>query len=71
MECEICNYKFTTILEGKVHYREKHNIKGFITCCKRKFYRRSTAIEHIVQHINPEAYKYLNFIKFCLNEQTI
>lgn len=57
MSCEICNCDFFTFNEAKTHYRIKHSTSGYLTCCKRKFFRRGAILEHIMRHLKPEAYK--------------
>lgn len=57
MMCDMCNFEFSTFLEARSHYRKIHNINGYISCCKRKFIRRGTILEHVTHHLNPDAYK--------------
>jgi hypothetical protein len=57
--CDKCQKPFTDLTwDGiKTHYKEKHKIIGYITCCNRKFYKKSKIMEHSARHMNPEAFK--------------
>lgn len=57
MQCTQCSKMFHRFPEVKTHYRDEHNCNGFITCCKRKFFRRVRVLEHIGRHINPNLFR--------------
>jgi hypothetical protein len=59
MECFKCtNVSFTKWLEMKKHYRDEHQMAGYIVCCNKKFSKRVRILEHIARHLNPEAFRY-------------
>lgn len=57
MNCEMCDIEFRTVNEASLHYKQKHNKAGYLTCCGKKFFRRCIALEHIQQHLNPNQLK--------------
>lgn len=54
MKCKICGLELESIRMAKTHYRNDHQQKGYIVCCNRKYYRRFQAVDHVMQHINPD-----------------
>lgn len=60
LKCEKCtdNQLFKSLREIRTHFRDKHSTsRGYIKCCKRKFFRRSILLEHLSWHLNPEAFR--------------
>lgn len=58
VECELCKEQFKTFCKLCVHYKQKHSIKnGFVSCCNRKFQKRSELLQHIDWHVNPDAFR--------------
>lgn len=57
MQCDFCEHRFLTFLEARAHYREVHNITGYLKCCGVKIFRRGKLIEHINYHINPNEFQ--------------
>ena len=57
MSCEMCIATFENFDGAKKHYRSIHKIPGFLRCCGRKFLRSSAVREHLIHHINPEAFR--------------
>ncbi|XP_055381325.1 zinc finger protein 729-like [Condylostylus longicornis] len=56
--CAICNEKFTSFNGIKRHYNNIHQTRGFINCCKLKFYTREELIDHIdCNHFNSDRLK--------------
>lgn len=57
MKCDICNdVTFTTLLDMRRHYRIVHKVRGYLTCCNKKYNRRHGMVAHMRSHINPDAY---------------
>ncbi|XP_075158612.1 uncharacterized protein LOC142231842 [Haematobia irritans] len=58
LECVECHGQFKTFSLLKEHFRTEHIRKEFyITCCHRKFFYRCLIEEHIILHLDPNAYK--------------
>lgn len=56
MNCDVCGVDMETFRLAKRHYRIEHKQDGYITCCGKKFFQRHRAIDHTLQHVNPENY---------------
>lgn len=57
MLCDLCTHGFRSLVEARLHYREKHNIvEGYLKCCNKKFKRRGYIMEHINWHLNPKLF---------------
>lgn len=62
LSCDLCansnkHYyrKFKDLIE---HYRFEHGSqRGYAVCCEKKFYRKDRLVNHITNHVNPEAFK--------------
>lgn len=59
MSCDLCNAAFDSFQRVKKHYKMRHKIsKGYIKCCSnKKFYKRSSIIDHIKWHLNPNLFQ--------------
>jgi hypothetical protein len=59
MQCDLCDRKFKSWNDAKNHYREQHEIKGYLVCycCNEKFNILFRILDHIAYCINPEAFK--------------
>lgn len=57
MQCTLCDKTFYRFPDAKKHYRDEHQANGFVICCKKKFFRRIRALEHIQRHLDPETFK--------------
>lgn len=57
MKCDQCNdnVEFETFAEVKQHYLQVHNMNGYLRCCGSRFRLRCQVIDHIRQHVNPDA----------------
>lgn len=51
MNCDVCSMSFDTFFEARTHYKIVHKQAGYITCCSKKYFRRSRALAHISKHI--------------------
>lgn len=51
LKCDICNGdEFESWLKVRQHYRKAHATDGYLTCCGRKFQKRSDIMNHIRHH---------------------
>lgn len=58
LQCELCGIKSITFRDVKEHYRIEHNQdRGYVSCCKRKFFRRGTLLDHLSWHLNPNDFR--------------
>lgn len=48
--CELCQRECSNVTEILEHYRHAHNIRGYVRCCKKKYFSRGPLIEHIRGH---------------------
>lgn len=48
--CEHCQMVLTTVSDLLSHYQDAHKTKGFVRCCKKKYYHRRPLLEHIKNH---------------------
>lgn len=57
--CDICEKRpqFDTFKKLQFHYEAKHDCRGYVNCCEKKFFRKDRLMNHIINHINPEAFK--------------
>lgn len=57
--CDICqdNHQYLTFKDVQEHYQHKHQLRGYVTCCDKKFLRKDRLMNHITIHINPDAFK--------------
>lgn len=67
--CNICTDKteFDTFKQLQEHYDNNHNCKGYVICCDKKIFRKDRLMNHIINHINPDAFKYDEFYFFIYN----
>ncbi|XP_035788067.1 transcription factor grauzone-like isoform X2 [Anopheles albimanus] len=50
LDCELCSAKLENLAILQAHYRRKHEIKGYIRCCDKLFYRRFQLLDHMAAH---------------------
>lgn len=57
--CVICkdHYQYHTFKDLQEHFQESHNERGYVICCDKKLYRKDRLMNHITNHINPDAFK--------------
>ncbi|XP_055606175.1 zinc finger protein OZF-like [Uranotaenia lowii] len=55
--CETTSGEFESFKHLQLHYQSQHCVKGYATCCGKKFVRKDRLISHITNHINPGAFK--------------
>ncbi|XP_026497938.1 zinc finger protein weckle-like [Vanessa tameamea] len=59
MECCICHeigFDFRSLMK---HYKERHGVPGYLTCCDKKFhyFYPKKIIEHMAYHLQPNIFK--------------
>uniref|UniRef100_A0A1I8Q2B9 C2H2-type domain-containing protein n=1 Tax=Stomoxys calcitrans TaxID=35570 RepID=A0A1I8Q2B9_STOCA len=57
LNCPICNIAMPTFSELTKHSADIHKKRGYVTCCNKKFIRRSILVDHINRHLDPEYFK--------------
>ncbi|XP_058834722.1 zinc finger protein 501-like [Topomyia yanbarensis] len=61
LSCEMCaeatSPKFDNFKLLQDHYQQCHLMTGYASCCDRKFTRKDRLITHIMNHIDPNAFK--------------
>ena len=55
--CNLCQTPLETFTLMIKHFKEEHNQRGYVICCKRKFSYRTELVDHIQVHLNPEYFK--------------
>ncbi|XP_052859862.1 transcription factor grauzone-like [Anopheles cruzii] len=50
LECELCSAPLNDFTDLQDHYRQVHNVTGYVRCCDRLFYRRYLLLDHIDAH---------------------
>lgn len=58
LSCTICQENHISFKNLTQHYEIMHHIKGYAICCDKKFYRKDRLMNHIINHIDPDAFKY-------------
>jgi hypothetical protein len=57
MSCDIClNVPFKKWRDMNKHYGSFHDMKGYLICCGKQFFKRAIFMEHIALHLNPDAF---------------
>lgn len=57
MVCELCGEETADFHALHKHFRDNHDCRGYIRCCKRKLYKRGFLVQHMNLHTNPNAYQ--------------
>lgn len=58
LDCMICNKGYGNFTELAKHFRAEHPAqKAYVACCQRKFTNRHHLYEHILLHIDPQAFQ--------------
>lgn len=58
MRCDLCDdVQFSSFQDAKQHYRNAHQMSGYLVCCDQKFMKPKTIDDHLQWHINPEHLK--------------
>ncbi|CAG4978191.1 unnamed protein product [Parnassius apollo] len=58
MECCICHGKGFDFKSLMKHYKERHGVPGYVTCCEKKFhyFYPKKIIEHMAYHLQPNIF---------------
>lgn len=60
MFCDLCtSEQFHTFADANSHYRECHDMRGYLVCCNVKIRRRNLLIDHIDKHLYPDMFRYV------------
>lgn len=59
--CSICQVSLENFIALRKHFREEHNKRGFVVCCRKKIFTRPVLVDHIHFHMDPNYFK----CKFC------
>lgn len=57
MNCDMCGLLLSSYRDTNKHYKDVHNLKGYLTCCSKKFFRLQHMLSHCEWHMNPEGFK--------------
>lgn len=57
MTCEICSYEFESFLDARHHYRRVHDKAGYLPCCNKRLFNRSSVLDHIKVHLDPDTFR--------------
>ncbi|XP_037822831.1 transcription factor grauzone-like [Lucilia sericata] len=57
MFCDLCGVPFENFSSMQKHFSRKHERKGYLLCCNRKFYERNNLVDHLQCHLNPDYFK--------------
>ncbi|CAD7013651.1 unnamed protein product [Ceratitis capitata] len=57
LTCSICHISLANFKELKAHFREAHQMRGYVLCCGKKLPNRGLLIDHINYHENPDYFK--------------
>lgn len=69
--CEICGIDSQTFQKFQKHSLEEHNSKGYVICCGRKYYKKTTLLEHVLHLTNPDLFKCDICLKNFANKVTM
>ncbi|XP_053685536.1 transcription factor grauzone-like [Sabethes cyaneus] len=78
MNCDMCGESFANVVTLKAHFRKQHDTSGYVVCCGKKIYVKSSMINHIALHQDPDAFRcklcnksYKNKEYFTQHQQTV
>uniref|UniRef100_A0A182PV69 C2H2-type domain-containing protein n=1 Tax=Anopheles epiroticus TaxID=199890 RepID=A0A182PV69_9DIPT len=57
LTCDLCSKPLTDFSELSKHYRQQHNVAGYLRCCNKKIVKKCWMIEHLQLHIDPDAFR--------------
>ncbi|KAM7342266.1 transcription factor grauzone-like [Cochliomyia hominivorax] len=55
--CSLCQISLDNFISLRKHFREEHNKRGFVICCKKKIFTRPILVDHINFHLDPNYFK--------------
>lgn len=60
MKCDICGFgNFEDLIDCRAHYKEHHNMEGYLTCCNIKYSVRRQLVSHVETHVYPDGVMYV------------
>lgn len=57
MNCDLCSIELESFSQAKRHYMSKHDVIGYLICCKRKYLKRKMLLNHVKNHLSPNKFK--------------
>lgn len=55
--CGLCQISMENFISLRKHFREEHNKRAFVICCKKKIFTRPILVDHINFHLDPNYFK--------------
>ncbi|XP_037824146.1 LOW QUALITY PROTEIN: transcription factor grauzone-like [Lucilia sericata] len=55
--CSLCQIPIENFIALRKHFREEHDKRGFVICCKKKIFTRPILVDHIHFHLDPNYFK--------------
>lgn len=60
MKCDHCSEVFKSLQQAEFHYKQEHDSdEGHIKCCGYSFRGNSKIANHVLWHLNPNIYMYV------------
>lgn len=60
MKCDHCDEIFKSLPEAQYHYMHVHDIAdGYVKCCGHTFKKNLNINGHVLYHLNPDIFKYV------------
>ncbi|XP_055689326.1 zinc finger protein 320-like [Lutzomyia longipalpis] len=69
-KCDLCSEEAKNYYALKFHFRETHEITGYMVCCNTKFTSLGRLAGHVKIHMDPEAFKCPRCSRILSNEVT-
>uniref|UniRef100_A0A182NIP2 C2H2-type domain-containing protein n=1 Tax=Anopheles dirus TaxID=7168 RepID=A0A182NIP2_9DIPT len=57
LSCDLCSAPLTDFADLRKHFKQAHNVSGYLRCCNRTIYKKCWMIEHLQLHLNPDAFR--------------
>ncbi|KAI8128864.1 Transcription factor grauzone [Lucilia cuprina] len=70
ISCDICDTPAKNFRLIRTHFRNVHNQRAYLVCCNTKFYSKSTLVDHIHTHLNPDYFKCQHCDRVLANRQS-
>lgn len=55
--CDTCGHPLDSFSDARFHHRAVHNQNGYLTCCGKKFFKKSRVLQHCEWHIDPRKFE--------------
>uniref|UniRef100_A0A182JHK8 C2H2-type domain-containing protein n=1 Tax=Anopheles atroparvus TaxID=41427 RepID=A0A182JHK8_ANOAO len=69
--CEVCDKKLDSFQALKEHCRAEHGAVGRVICCGKRFTRKDRLHTHILNHVQPDAFKCETCGQICKSKATL